>query len=141
MQQDRHIAELKRVVEKAAEANDGAEPFPLGLVAEHVAKAFRVKDDEVAILTLVNENRFLSFLYPERLRTVGSIPLTSTSALAARTARDKKAEIMNNFALVRHATVFEGVPLGRGEGEFIQKIMSAPILAGGKLLGVIQVSR
>ena len=65
-------------------------------------------------------------MVPEKLTPVGTIPLTSTSALAARTARERKAELINNFSTARHANVFEAVPLGRDPGELIQKIMSVP---------------
>jgi hypothetical protein len=67
--------------------------------------------------------------------------LSSNNALASRTAREQKAEIMNNFSASRHASVFEGVPLGRRYGETIQKIISAPIFDGGEVIGVIQISR
>jgi hypothetical protein len=33
------------------------------------------------------------------------------------------------------------VPLGRRRGELIHKIMSAPIVAEGKVVGVVQISR
>jgi signal transduction protein with GAF and PtsI domain len=141
MQQEKEIAELRRVVESSANADQQVEAAAVARIAERIAKAFRTEADEVAILSLTSGKRFLSFLYPEALRAVGTIPLTSNSALAARTARERKPEMMNNFALVRHATVFEGVPLGRNEGEVIQKILSAPIIAEGTVLGVVQVSR
>ena len=56
--------------------------------------------------------RHLHFLVPESLKQVGFIPLSSTSAIAARTARESRPDIINNFASVRHATVFEGVKIG-----------------------------
>ena len=48
---------------------------------------------------------------------------------------------MNNFSTVRHASVFEGVKAESLTTSAIQKIISAPILAGGKVVGVIQISR
>jgi hypothetical protein len=48
---------------------------------------------------------------------------------------------VNNFAAVRHASVFEGVKIGSEAAEPIQKIISAPILANGRVVGIIQVSR
>ena len=39
------------------------------------------------------------------------------------------------------ANVFEAVPLGRDPSELIQKIMSAPILDGTRIHGVVQISR
>ena len=61
--------------------------------------------------------------------------------LAARTARENRPEINNNFTSVRHATVFEGVKTATTTGESIQKIISAPILCEGKVVGVMQISR
>jgi GAF domain-containing protein len=53
-----------------------------------------------------------------------------------------KPEIVNHFYAVPHASVFEGVPVSETErGEPIQKIMSSPIMIGGKAIGVVQVSR
>jgi hypothetical protein len=72
---------------------------------------------------------------------VGFIPLTSNSALAARTARESRPEINNLFSNSKHATVFEGVKTGTEAAEAIQKIISAPILSGDKVIGVIQISR
>ncbi len=110
-------------------------------VAEEIAKLFTVQPDEVAILGLLPAGKSLEFVLPQKLRAVGTIPLTSTTALAARTARERRADVVNNFAASRHASVFEGVPLGRREGNSIQKIISAPILRGDKVVGVAQISR
>ena len=113
----------------------------LGEVAQNIGKCFHVEPDEVAVMQLSGNGRALRFILPEKLQAVGTIPLTSTAALAARTARERRSDIVNNFAGARHASVFEGVPLGRRQGESIQKIMSAPILRGDKVIGVAQISR
>src|SRR5580698_10630414 len=110
-------------------------------VAKTVAKLFAVDADEVAILKVVPKFKSLKFVLPEKLSLVGTIPLTSATALAARTARERKPELVNNFSTARHANVFEGVPLGRDSSELIQKIMSAPILDGPRVHGVVQICR
>src|SRR6202030_3656444 len=110
-------------------------------VIRHVAKLFGVQEDEVAIMEVVSAGRTLRFVIPEKLREVGSIPLSSTTALAARTVRERRSDILNNFPVARHATVFEGVPLGRRSGESIQKIISAPLLLGKDVVGVVQICR
>ena len=135
------IASLGSLVSslESGEANVNTES--LGEMAAMIAAIFGVDRDEVAILRLVPRYKALKFVVPEKLTPVGTIPLTSTSALAARTARERKAEIINNFSTARHANVFEAVPLGRDPGELIQKIMSVPILDGGKVHGVVQISR
>ena len=105
-----------------------------------VAKIFHVTETEVALLEL--SGSLLNFLFPAALKTAGAIPLSS-SAVAARTARTKQAELFNGFAQVKHFSVFELVKLGDTglDEQVIQKLMSAPVLAkSGEVIGVIQVS-
>jgi GAF domain-containing protein len=136
------VSELEKLVSALDEARDGAPTnIPLGSVAERIAKDLNVRRDEVAIMALSTRWKHLYFLAPAELKNVGYIPLSSNSALAARTARDSRPEIVNNFAAVRHASVFEGVKIGSEGAEAIQKIISAPILADGRVVGIIQVSR
>jgi GAF domain-containing protein len=62
--------------------------------------------------------------------------------LAAKTIRDKRGEIVNNFPTYKHPTVFEAVDLSAEEKAVpIQKIMSSPMIVEGKVVGVIQISR
>jgi hypothetical protein len=106
-----------------------------------VANIFQVRKTEVALMEL--SGSLLNFLYPAELKTVGAIPLSS-SAVAARTAQTKRAELFNGFTQVKHFSVFELVKLGRSglDEQVIQKLMSAPVLArNGEVIGVIQVSR
>jgi hypothetical protein len=110
-------------------------------ICSAVAQTFGVKKTEVALLEVAG--RLLRFLYPAELRTAGVIPLSS-SAVAARTARTRRAELFNSFTRVQHSSVFEVVRLGEseGQGEVIQKLMSAPVFSPAEeVLGVIQVSR
>jgi hypothetical protein len=110
-----------------------------------LAKVFRVQYAEVALLRL--DGGLLKFIFPEHLRTTGAIPISS-KAVAAHTALSKKAEIFNNFARVKHASIFETIKPVGGEAELpatpvpIQKLMSVPILdANSTVLGVLQISR
>jgi hypothetical protein len=112
-----------------------------------LSKIFGVRPNEVALLRL--ENGLLKFLCPFELSTAGSIPISSSSAVAAHTAVTKKIELFNNFTRVKHASIFESIKPGGeqgdgGEGELrpatIQKLMSAPILdQTERVLGVIQI--
>ena len=135
------VSELERLATALERDEKGAGNVSLELLAEKIGKEMRVKADEVAIMGVSNRWRHLHFLVPPALKNVGFIPLSSNSALAARTVRDSRPEINNNFSAVRHATVFEGVKAPSTSGESIQKIMSAPILNEGKVVGVIQISR
>lgn len=109
-----------------------------------LAKIFRVQYTEVALLRL--EKGLLRFIFPEHLRTTGAIPL-SGKAVAAHTALSKKAEIFNNFARVKHASIFETIKPDAVDSEEappnpIQKLMSVPIMdRGSNVVGVIQISR
>jgi len=136
------VSELERLA-NALTAPDGqtAAEVPIASVAERIAKSMGVRNDEVAIMGLSTRWKHLYFMAPAALKNVGYIPLSSNSALAARTARENRAEIVNNFAAVRHASVFEGVKINNESAEAIQKIISAPILGEGRVVGILQVSR
>jgi len=109
---------------------------------ELISAQFSVLSHEVAILAVTPDDRFLRFVAPDNLRAVGRIPLSSTTALAVRTARERRPELINHFSAVPHASVFEAVPLGDSHRQqAIQKIMSAPSCIGTKVVGVVQVSR
>ena len=119
-----------------------------GRIAVEMARTFGVFDDEVAILRVVNNN-YLTFIYPEKLTQVGIIPMNNSSAVAARTALSRRPEVLNNFAQIKHASIFEAVPVQsktrpappEKSASVIQKIMTAPVLGQKGVLGVIQVSR
>ncbi len=135
------VSELERLAETLQADAASAAQISLPSLGERIAKYMGVKVDEVAILGVSTRWRHLHFLVPEVLKNVGFIPLSSNSALAARTARESRPEINNSFAAVRHASVFEGVKAATSTGESIQKIVSAPILCEGKVVGVMQISR
>ncbi len=119
-------------------------------IAQELAKTFNVHGDEVAILRLDKTN--LRFVYPSKLAHVGSIPLNTTTSVAARTATTKRAEAINNFAQTKHASIFEAVELGQKAQHIagqkdekhtnpIQKLMTVPVVAANGVLGVIQICR
>jgi hypothetical protein len=138
---DQLTADLGTLV-TALESGEGApDADALSKVGAMLADQFGVDSDEVAILKVIPKFKSLKFVIPEKLSMIGTIPLSSATALAARTARERKPELANNFSTSRHANVFEAVPLGRDPNELIHKIMSAPIQEGSKVLGVVQVSR
>lgn len=137
-----YIGELKKWLGEIARKGDPANPFSLTRVVELIGKNFSVQSHEVAVLEITSDERYLRFLLPEMLRAVGQIPLTSTTSLAARTVRERRPEIINHFSVVRHASVFEAVPIAEEQrSEPIQKIMSAPIMLNSRVIGVLQVSR
>ena len=138
---EKQVVDVGALLDTMAHTGQPPTTEELALLAETVGKMFGADPDEVAILAVSSKSKSLKFVIPEKLSVVGTIPLTSTNALAARTARERRPELANNFNTSRHASVFEGVPLGRRQGETIHKIMSAPIVDGTKVMGVVQISR
>ena len=113
----------------------------LSRLAAQMGPFFKVKKDEIAVLRLSNDGKMLSFVFPPKLAKVGNIPLTTSHSLAAKTIRDKRGELVNNFSVYKHPTVFEAIDLSAEEKAApIQKIVSAPMMVDGKVVGVIQVS-
>jgi GAF domain-containing protein len=136
------VPEFTKVVDALIESGQPITIPTMVQLAGDIGKAFSVRPDEVAILATTADEKFLQFVVPDKLQKVGTIPINSTSAMVSRTAREKRAEIINNFTTARHSTVFEAVPLeAKQRGDPIQKIMSVPIVAESKVAGVLQVSR
>jgi len=129
---------------------EGLTPKNAERIAHELAKTFGVKNDEIGILRIQKQN--LVFCYPPKLHEVGSIPLNTSSSVAVRTSNSRRAEVINNFAQIKHTSIFEAVQLsgsgGQVDGEkqdrhvhVIQKLMSAPVVGANGTLGVIQISR
>lgn len=115
-------------------------------VCYELSRIFRVRSQEVALLQV--RRSMLTFLHPAELRSAGAIPMSS-SAIAARTAANRRADYFNNFVSVQHSSIFETVkmkgsevPNSEMDPQTIQKLMSVPVMgAGNKVAGVIQISR
>lgn len=131
---------------------EGLSPKNSERIAKELAKVFNVKEDEVGIMRIQKQN--LIFCFPPQLHSVGSIPLNTSSSVAVRTANSRRAEVLNNFAQIKHTSIFEAVQLS-GSGQHaaaaterpdrhmhvIQKLMSVPVVGTAGTLGVIQISR
>lgn len=116
------------------------------LACAAISELFRVSKAEVALLR--TEHDVLNFLFPSELKTAGFIPLSSASAVAARTANSRKVELFNNFVIVQHANVFESIKLSalgqsdRPGSNTIQKLMTIPVVDQQQhVLGVLQICR
>jgi hypothetical protein len=133
---------VAKLVDEMRKAGTPPTGYDLNRLAAQIGKGFKVQKGEVAILRLSSDGNMLSFMFPLKLSVIGAIPLTAAHSLATKTIRSKTGEIVNTFSTYRHPTVFEAVDLSEGEKAVpIQKIMSSPMIAGEKVVGVIQVSR
>jgi hypothetical protein len=109
-----------------------------------LSRIFSVGLTEVALMRV--EGDILNFLFPGELRVAGFVPLSSSKAVASRTASTRKVELFNNFAIVQHANVFETIKLSTlGQSNIpgantIQKLMTAPITdPHHNVVGVLQI--
>ena len=131
---------VAKLVEEMRKAGGLPSEEALNKLATQIAGAFKAKRDEVAILRLSSNGKMLGFLFPIKLSKIGYLPITTTHSLAIKTIRDRRGEIVNNFSVYKHPTVFESVDLSeQTKAAPIQKIVSAPMIADGKTVGVIQV--
>src|SRR5437868_3958376 len=132
---------------------EGLTPENAGKIGHELARTFGVQHDEVGILRV--QRGHLVFCYPIRLHSVGSIPLSTIGSVAVRTANTRHPEFFNNFAKVKHSSVFEAVELSGNKPDapavhghtpdhhpnVIQKLMAAPVVGPEGTLGVIEISR
>src|SRR5439155_4788763 len=94
------VSEMERIANALGAETEGAPGVSLSVVAEKIGKNLGVQHDEVAILAGSTRWRHLHFLVPEALNNVGFVPLSSNSALAARTSRECRPEIEKNLAVI-----------------------------------------
>ncbi len=130
---------------------EGINPKNAVRVAGEIANTFKVDNRDVGILCL--EKQMLHFIHPAKLANIGTIPVNTSIAVAARVVSTKRPEVINNLAQTKHASVFESVEL-QGKPKFggqisaeeklahvVQKMMSAPIVGPSGVVGVIEVCR
>lgn len=133
---------VAKLVDEMRKAGTPPTDQDMNRLTAQISNGFKAKKEEVAILRLSSDAKMLSFVFPLKLSVMGAIPLTTTHSLAAKTIRDKRGEIVNNFPTYKHPTVFEAIDLSEQEKAApIQKIMSSPMIVDGKVVGVIQISR
>jgi hypothetical protein len=121
------------------------EQDPKATIAEfaaRLAEEFGVRIDEASILRL--KDGTLTFVHPEELGRLMTIPLTCSKSVAGRTALTRQSEMHNNFVNVPHLDVVENLrPRGASKeiSRTIQKLISVPVLGPKEVLGVLQICR
>lgn len=94
-----------------------------------------------SLFPLDNNRMMLIFTWPEGLKIIGNIPYDANNCLVARTASTGQASIDNTFASTPHLFIYEHFISDTSKPLPIQKIMSAPVMSGSELKGVIQIAR
>src|SRR4029077_8630456 len=102
-----YITDLKKWVGELIRKRQAGGEIGLNCAVDLISKHYAIHHHEVAIFVLSDDARFLKFVVPEKLQAVGQIPLTSTNSLSARTARDRRPELINHSPVVPHRSVTE----------------------------------
>lgn len=119
---------------------DAPAPERLAVAAAEIAAFFGVDAHEVAYFQVESGGRSAVFRWPPS--TMINIPLKSFStSLLSATAREQRAFVNNAFATTPHLHMFEHALAEREQRVPVQKIMSAPVLAGDQLRGILQICR
>lgn len=111
------------------------------LIAGLLGTAFGTGREEVAIFSFDKSREILVFIWPQSLKSVGSIPLNAHRCLVSKTAVEQKGWLDNSFASTPHLYMFEHFLSDKVKRVPIQKIMSIPVMSGETLKGVIQIAR
>lgn len=127
----------------AIEAKKNEAPMsPLAAFAARLAVEFNVRLDETGILRL--KDGILSFVHPEELGGLMSIPVSCNRSVAGRTALTRQSEMHNNFTNVPHLEIFETLKRRGADNNLprtIQKLISAAVVQQDVVVGVLQVCR
>jgi hypothetical protein len=111
--------------------------------AGEISGFFGAEPHEVGLFQIDFSGRFAIFRWPpQRLNSLITIPIKSfASSLVSATARDRRATVDNAFAGTRHLFIYEQALAEKEQRITVQKIMSAPVVAGDQLAWIIQVTR
>jgi hypothetical protein len=129
----------EKLKNNAASIKDSAER--LKPIAEELAAFFAVRIHEIGIFRVNPKKHEIVFIWPQGMTGDGHIPLNAMNSLVAKTANDRASTLDNSFSGSRHLFIFEHMLAEKSDRIPLQKIMSAPIIDGDEVLGVIQISR
>jgi len=110
------------------------------LVARGAAESLGRQVDEIGILILGTDGKYLRFAAPRQLCDLGTIPTTKRDSIAIGVFNRKVAEANNNVPLARHVAFFESVKVSEKVLP-IMKMVTVPIMVDGQVIGIAQVSK
>lgn len=109
-------------------------------MARGAAEAFGRQVDEIGILIVSADGKYLRFAAPRKLCDLGTIPTTKRDSIAVGVFTRKVGEANNNVPLVRHVAFFESVRV-TDKVLPIMKMVTVPIMSNGQVIGIAQVSK
>jgi hypothetical protein len=110
------------------------------VVASGAAAEFGRQLDEIGILIVGSDQKYLRFAAPRQLCDLGTIPTTKRDSIAVSVYTKKTGEANNNVPLAKRVAFFESVKVGV-KAQPIMKMVTVPILSEGQVIGVAQVSK
>jgi len=110
------------------------------LVARDASEVLGRQTDEIGILIVSTDGKYLRFASPRKLCDLGTIPTTKRDSIAVAVFTRKNAEANNNVPLARHVAFFESVKV-RETPQPIMKMVTVPIMVDDVVVGVAQVSK
>lgn len=110
------------------------------LVARDASEVLGRQIDEIGILIVGTDGKYLRFAAPRKLCDLGTIPTTKRDSIAVAVLTRKSAEANNNVPLARHVAFFESVKV-REKAQPIMKMVTVPIIANEVVVGIAQVSK
>lgn len=137
------VQEMKRLVvaSQAAPAGSAAQRI-FELAGDFLLRAFGPGPEKgtVAFLMVVPQDGLLTFVYPRYLARGNTLPVDRES-FAGRVVLDQRPLVENNAPDEPHKDVFERIPDEGGTVRPIQKMLAAPLVNDGRVVGVVEVSR
>ena len=114
----------------------------IDVVVDFLSKYFNVNSDEVGILLITSNGKFLRFVAPKKLFKSGAtFPISKRESVSTRVITTLKPDIQNNLSNIKHLSIYEQVKTSEDKPKAIQKMLTYPLLSENKALGVIQISR
>ncbi len=113
-----------------------------GVFAEAVGQELNVKGDEVAVLILTSTGQTLKFVWPPMLvKSRAAFPAGHKAAFASSVVATLQGKVDNRVSASKHLRFYESVKGAEMTGLPIQRMIAAPLVHGGRALGVVEVSR
>ena len=114
----------------------------MNVVVDFLSKYFNVNPEEVGILFITSNGKFLRFVAPKKLFKNGAtFPISKRESISTKVITTLKPDIQNNFSNIKHLSIYEKVKISEEKPKAIQKMLTYPLIIKNKAVGVIQISR
>ncbi|MFA5516890.1 MAG: hypothetical protein WDA20_11450 [Desulfuromonadales bacterium] len=114
----------------------------LAFASREIALFFDVQPHEIGLFQIDPRTQMTILRSPQSIGRPAAIPIQSVaSSLVIVTQKERRGRINNEFSSTPHLHMVEHTLAEREQRIPVQKIMSAPIIAGDEVSWVVQVTR